>query len=79
MMDGGWSWWWVVLMIFCMALIVGAIIGVVIAVTRSGVLPRQRTPEESLHERFARGEIDAVEYHERLDALHEQRYTTNRG
>ena len=60
------------------AAIVGAVIAViaVIAVTRSGVVPRQRTAEEMLHERFARGEIDAAEYHQRLDALQEQRYAT---
>ena len=28
------------------------------------------TPDELLAERFARGEIDEPEYHQRLDALH---------
>lgn len=30
---------------------------------------RDRTPEEILHERFAKGEIDEAEYKKRLDAL----------
>jgi hypothetical protein len=48
-----------------------------IVLMRSGVVPHQRTPEEVLHERFARGEIDSTDYHEKLDALQEQRYTRN--
>ena len=78
MMNGSWSWWWVVPMIVCTALFLAAVVAVVIAVARSGVLPHQRTPDEILHERFARGEIDSTEYHERLDALHEQRSATIR-
>jgi putative membrane protein len=78
MMNGGWSWWWVVPMMVSTALFVGAIVAVVIAVMRSDALPHQRTPEELLRERFARGEIDADEYAHRLDALHEGPYSTRR-
>ena len=77
MIDSGWPSWWVVPMMLCMAILLAAIIGVLVAVTRSGVLPHQRTPEELLRERFARGEIDSAEYRDWLDALHEQRFTTS--
>jgi putative membrane protein len=30
-------------------------------------------PEDILHERFARGEIDVEEYHQRLDAMRAKR------
>lgn len=36
---------------------------------RSGPGPVGRSPEQLLDERFARGEIDAEEYHARRDAL----------
>ena len=32
--------------------------------------PRQATPEETLADRFARGEIDDDEYRQRLETLH---------
>jgi putative membrane protein len=77
-MYDGWSWSWVVPMMLCTVLFIAAIVGVLVVMMRSGVLPHQRTPEEVLAERFARGEIDATEYNWRLDALHEQRTMTTR-
>jgi putative membrane protein len=71
--DSGWSWWWVLSMMVFMLLLVGAGIGVVVAVVRPNETPTlsaHPTAEEILKERFARGEIDAAEYRERLDALH---------
>ena len=68
--DGaGWMWLWGTLM---MALWVGVIVWVVWLVTRrtgtSGT-PRADRAEEILRERYARGEIDAAEYRERLEGL----------
>jgi putative membrane protein len=74
--DGGssWSWWWMLPMMMFMVLLVGAVIWAVIAATRSGnnaLAPSsQRTAEDILNERYARGEIDSAEYRERIDALH---------
>ncbi|MGH3783903.1 MAG: SHOCT domain-containing protein [Pseudonocardiaceae bacterium] len=36
----------------------------------------QPSPEQMLAERFARGEIDEQEYHQRLDALHDRHRPT---
>jgi putative membrane protein len=69
MMYGGWSWWWVVPMMICTLLFVAAIVGVLVVLLGSGSLPHQRTPEDLLRERFARGEIDASEFQHRLDTL----------
>lgn len=74
--DGGWSWWWTLPMMMFMVVIVGAVIWALVAVTRSGsTTPQARCPtaQDILDERFARGEIDAVEYGERVDALHGNR------
>jgi putative membrane protein len=74
--DGGWSWWWMLLMMMFMVVLVAAVIWALVAVTRSGsTMPDAKRPtaEEILNERFARGEIDASEYRERVDALHGNR------
>jgi putative membrane protein len=61
-------------MMMFMALLVGAVIWALIAAMRSGNITsassNPQTAEDILNERFARGEIDASEYRERIDALH---------
>jgi uncharacterized membrane protein len=37
---------------------------------RQGFAARERSPEEILKERFARGEIDGAEFERRMNALH---------
>jgi putative membrane protein len=84
MMDwgdtGGWAWWWMLPMMMFMIVLIGAVIWALIAVTRSNASPSHltRSPEDILNERFARGEIDAAEYHARIDALHDKRSTAHR-
>jgi len=71
-MDWGWSWWWMVPMMFVMVAVVCAVVLLVVASTRSSDTPPKSqglTPEDILNERFARGEIDAAEYRERMDTL----------
>jgi putative membrane protein len=71
--DSGWSWWWMLPMMMFMVVVVGAVIWAVLAVSRPGSDTSREAPpqsaEEILHERFARGEIESAEYHDRLDAL----------
>jgi uncharacterized membrane protein len=56
MMFGDWLWWWVTPVMACFALFVAAIVGVLTVLARSGVVSHhQRTPEQVLGERFARG------------------------
>jgi putative membrane protein len=65
----GTDWIWATTM---MVLFWGAIAAVVITLLRratTGSTPRD-TPEETLQQRLARGEIDIDEYHQRLEALH---------
>jgi putative membrane protein len=76
MMDwgdgGGWAWWWMAPMMLFMVALIGAVVWAVIAATRPSSMPTQARPtaEEILNERFARGEIDAADYREHLDVLH---------
>jgi putative membrane protein len=59
-----------------MVALVGAVIWALVMVTRpSSTTPDAKPPtaEDILNERFARGEIDAPEYRERLDELHGNR------
>lgn len=66
----GTDWIWATTM---MVLFWGLVAAVVIALVRrsgtAGPEPRD-TPEETLRQRLARGEIDIDEYHGRLEALH---------
>ena len=81
MMDwGGWGWWWV-LMPLMMVAFWGLVAWVVITVVRGNQTDSTRSdqqvppagPEKSaeqmLAERFARGEIDAAEYNRAVDVL----------
>ena len=78
MMDGGWSWWWMLPMIVGTIALIAVIVGVIVALTRSGALSGRASAEDILGERLARGEIDAAEYAQRLDALHHRRFPTSR-
>ena len=67
--PGGWTWLWVSLLVIGVVLLV--VLGV-LALTRgsSGARgERHDRAREILTERYARGEIDTEEYHERLREL----------
>jgi putative membrane protein len=69
----GWTWWWMLPMMTFMLVLTGAVIWGVVAVVRSlttSGAPTRPTAEDILNERFARGEIDASDYRERIDTLH---------
>lgn len=70
----GWGGW--MTMTIGMVAFWGLVIFAVIAIfgrnrngTSSAQQPSERTPQQLLDERFARGEIDADEYHARQKAL----------
>jgi putative membrane protein len=73
------SWWGWLLMVVGMVGFWGLLIAVVVVLLRGpgqsrGSDPGRRPdPEEVLAERFARGEIDADEYHQRLQVLRGRR------
>jgi putative membrane protein len=70
-MMGGWGWMWLVGLL-SMLLLVGLVVAIVWAVTRSGSTSRPdptSRAREILDERYARGEISTEEYRERKDAL----------
>jgi putative membrane protein len=74
MMNNGWSdgGWAVVWMILCLGVIIGLVWLVVRALTGGGGSREQPSdPKALLAQRFARGEIDAAEYHDRLHVLEE--------
>jgi putative membrane protein len=62
----GYDWWWWSVMWAGMVVFWGAIAWAAVALVRAN---RGASPEALLNERFARGEIDAGEYHDRLAVL----------
>ena len=80
--SGGWGW---VLMAVMMVVFWGGLAWIIVSVVRHGGVNRgavqsgssvstnAAVPEDILHERFARGELDAEEYHHRLDVLRSKR------
>ena len=76
--DGGWGWGaWLMMGIF-MLVFWGLVAWVVVTLVRgssgsSGSRRPERSAEEILAERFARGEIDKDEFNERRDALQSMR------
>ncbi len=78
--PGPWGWMMMVLM---MVVFWGALAWVIVSVVRHGGFSRSAAApsptdgvpapptslEDILHERFARGEIDVDEYHQRVDAM----------
>ena len=73
--DGmGWGGWIVMslMMVAFWALVVFAVVAIFRGTsgnTRPADRPTNRDPMQILEERFARGEIDAEEYHARADVL----------
>lgn len=74
--SGSWIWMMLVMVVFW-GLVVVAVVALFRGTTRrdtpSGTALREQDPLEILDGRFARGEIDAEEYHTRREALHEAR------
>jgi putative membrane protein len=69
----GWGWALATIgMVAFWGLVITGIVLFVRYVGRSHEPPAPRTPEQLLAERFARGEIDEAEYHDRLAALRGQ-------
>jgi len=66
------SWWWFVIMPLSMLAFWGLVAWLIVAVVRGNrPAPMPRSEAETiLAGRYARGEIDADEYHRRLDDLH---------
>lgn len=74
--DWGWGWG-IVLMILSWGLIVALVWAAIRAFTHDGDRrDPARDPKDVLAERYARGEIDAAEYQERLRVLEETRTRT---
>jgi putative membrane protein len=72
MMDGGGAGWWVwgVLMMVLMLGIVALVVWLIVRSSHGSAPAGQSSSgREILSERFARGEIDADEYHDRLSKL----------
>jgi putative membrane protein len=83
MMDwnGGWSWWWMLPMLLLTIVVVVAIACALLALVRwngSNTPAARPTAEDILDERFARGEIDASDYRERIAILHDERGNAGR-
>ncbi|HEY5170847.1 MAG TPA: hypothetical protein VIK54_03875 [Acidimicrobiia bacterium] len=73
--DGsGTAWWWMLPMMFVFLVAVIAVVWALVNGNRSRSTqgpqsPQAMTAEDVLAHRLARGEIDAAEYGERLNAL----------
>lgn len=66
--HGDLSWWGWSIMTIGMLALWAVIAWVIVFVTRNAnASPSARTPRDILAERYAHGEIDADEYHRRLD------------
>jgi putative membrane protein len=74
--SSGWIWMMLVMVVFW-GLVIFAVVALFRGTSRSGTpsgtAPQQQDPLELLDGRFARGEIDAEEYHARRDVLREAR------
>jgi putative membrane protein len=75
------SWWWFLIMSLSMLAFWGLVAWLVVAIVR-GSRPKPTSCSEAeriLAERYARGDVDADEYHRRLDDLHTTGATGGRG
>lgn len=72
--NDGYAWWWMIPMMVVMVAVVGAVVWALVHATRPDqpAFPKPPSPEAVLAQRLAAGEIDAAEYKERLDALHQR-------
>ena len=75
--HAGWMWLWGGFMLVIWAGIIGALSWVASLPLGPGATPPPDQARRLLEERFVRGEIDAQEYYDRLEAL--ERSTTGRG
>jgi len=82
MHNGGGSGWWLFMALMMLAFVAAAVWLIVTLVrhnptphppTSPGPSPDRLDPDDILHERLARGEIDVDEYHQRIDALRSKR------
>lgn len=80
MHNGGGSGWWLFMALMMLAFIAAAVWLVMTLVRRDPDSPHfpaaaveRIGPDDILHERLARGEIDVDEYHQRIDALRAKR------
>jgi putative membrane protein len=84
--DNGLGPWWWLFMMFMMVAFWGGLAWLVVTLVRHGDASRPQhappspprpterpSPEDVLHDRLARGEIDVEEYHQRIDALRAKR------
>ena len=67
--DGGWMWLWGSLMMLTWVVIIAGVAWFVLRSRDASSTPGKSRAREILDERYARGEIDAQEYHERLEHL----------
>ncbi len=67
--DGGWMWLWVSLMMLTWVVIIAGVAWAVVRSRDKSSTAGKGRAREILDERYARGEIDAQEYHERLENL----------
>lgn len=67
---GGWwgTWMWIGMAVFWLT-VIALVAWAVVRSTSASQQPRATSPEDVLAERFARGDIEADEYRERLDEL----------
>jgi putative membrane protein len=78
---GGWGWGGIVMTIVLAVFLVAVIVAVIFAIRdlfrggsqRNGGSSAAPGPEDTLAHRFARGEIDADEYRQRVALLREHR------
>lgn len=74
--DGTGGWGWLVMAVLMVAFW-GGVVWIVTSGLRHGFKPspvaQAPGPEDILHDRFARGEIEVEEYHHRLDVIRAKR------
>ena len=63
------SWWWFVIMPLGMLAFWALVAWVIVTLVRGARPDTATDPERVLADRYARGDIDAEEYHRRLDDL----------
>ena len=69
-MGWGWHGWWMGWMwAFWIIVVIALVWGVVRVTSGSRGVDAQRTPEELLRQRYARGEIDTEEFQRRIEML----------